>query len=63
MTRLPEAIEQAQSTRQDSLRVKLIPFFDRYGIIVVIIAIGLVLTILEPEYFLTWRNLTNVTRQ
>lgn len=63
MTRLPEAIEQTQSTRQDSLRVKLIPFVDRYGIILVVMAMGLVLTILEPEVFLTWRNLTNVTRQ
>ncbi len=63
MTRLPEVIEQTKSTRQGSLRVKLIPFVDRYGIILVVIAMGIVLTILEPEVFLTWRNLTNVTRQ
>jgi ribose transport system permease protein len=63
MTKVPEAIEQTQSTRQDSLRVKLIPFVDRFGIILVVIAMGIALTILEPEFFLTWRNLTNVTRQ
>lgn len=49
--------------REESLRVRLIPFLDRYGIIFVVLVMGAVLTMLEPEYFLTWRNLTNVTRQ
>ena len=52
-----------QHTRENSLRVRLIPFIDRFGIILVVFAMGTVLHILEPEYFLTWRNLTNVTRQ
>jgi ribose transport system permease protein len=63
MTGLPRTAEQTQSAREDSLRIRLIPFIDRYGIILVVVAMGLVLTILEPEFFLTWRNLTNVTRQ
>ena len=63
MTRSIELSEQVQSAREDSPRVKLILFLDRYGIILVVLAMGLVLTILEPKYFLTWRNLTNVTRQ
>ena len=63
MTRLPDIIEPTQSAREDSLKVKLIPILDRYGIILVVVAMGLVLTILEPEFFLTWRNLSNVTRQ
>ncbi len=66
MTELPNTSEQeqaAQTARETSLRVKIIPFLDKYGIILVVLGMGIVLNFLEPEYFLTWRNLTNVTRQ
>ena len=49
--------------REQSLRVRLIPFIDRFGIVFVVIGMMAVLAYLEPEVFLTWRNLTNVTRQ
>lgn len=52
-----------QSEREQSLRVRLIPYIDRFGIVVVVIGMMAALTYLQPEVFLTWRNLTNVTRQ
>jgi ribose transport system permease protein len=45
------------------LRVRLIPFLDRYGILLVILLICLVLYALQPEVFLTWRNITNIFKQ
>lgn len=51
------------SEREQSLRVRLIPIIDRFGIVFVVIGMMAILTYLEPDVFLTWRNLTNVTRQ
>lgn len=34
-----------------------------YGILIVVLAMAVVLTILQPEYFLSMQNLTNVLRQ
>ena len=34
-----------------------------YGIMIVVVAMGVVLTILQPEYFLSAQNLTNIIRQ
>jgi len=63
MAKRPEVSEERESERHGSLRVRIIPFVDRYGIILVVVAMGLVLTLLKPDVFFTWRNLTNVTRQ
>ncbi len=46
-----------------TLRVKLIPFLDRFGILIVILLIGLVMYALQPEVFFTWRNITNIFKQ
>lgn len=46
-----------------SLRVRLIPFLDRYGILLVILLMGLVLYALQPDVFLSWRNVTNIFKQ
>jgi len=46
-----------------SLRVRLIPLFDRYGILIVIAFIGLVLYISQPDVFLSWRNIANIFKQ
>lgn len=46
-----------------SLRVRLIPILDRYGILLVILIIGIALYALQPDVFLTWRNITNIFRQ
>ena len=45
------------------LRVKLIPFLDRFGILFVIVLIGLVMWALQPDVFFTWRNITNIFKQ
>jgi ribose transport system permease protein len=38
-------------------------FIERYGILIVVIAMMLLLYGLQPEYFLTVRNLTNILKQ
>ncbi len=45
------------------LRVRLIPFLDRFGILIVIVLIGLVMYALQPDVFFTWRNITNIFKQ
>ena len=50
-------------TDTDPLRVKLIPFLDRFGILIVIALIGLVMYALQPDVFLSWRNITNIFKQ
>lgn len=47
----------------EPLRVKLIPFLDRYGILVVIFVMCVVLWALQPDVFFTWRNITNIFKQ
>ncbi|HUL10011.1 MAG TPA: ABC transporter permease [Candidatus Acidoferrum sp.] len=44
-------------------RLRLIPVLDRYGILLVILLMCLVLYALQPEVFLTWRNIANVFKQ
>ena len=34
-----------------------------YGILLVVVAMGVILTIIQPEYFLSMQNLTNILRQ
>ena len=48
---------------QDSTFVKLIPFFEKYGILLLILIMVTVLHILQPDVFLSWRNITNVFKQ
>ena len=45
------------------LRVRLIPYLDRYGILIVIIVICAVMWALQPDVFLSWRNITNIFKQ
>jgi ribose transport system permease protein len=44
-------------------RLRLIPILDRYGILLVILLMCLVLYALQPEVFFTWRNVANVFKQ
>jgi ribose transport system permease protein len=44
-------------------RLRLIPVLDRYGILLVILLMCLVLYALQPEVFFTWRNVANVFKQ
>ncbi|MFQ5622710.1 MAG: ABC transporter permease [Paracoccaceae bacterium] len=45
------------------LGVRLIPFFDRFGILIVILLIGFAMWALQPDVFFTWRNITNIFKQ
>lgn len=51
--------DTANKTRNAMLTALL----DRYGILLVILVLGMILHISQPEAFLTWRNLTNVLTQ
>ncbi len=44
-------------------QINLARFLERYGILLVVIAMMLLLYALQPEYFLTARNLTNILKQ
>ncbi len=48
---------------KDSLYLKLIPYFDRYGILLLLLIMIVVMHFLQPDVFLSWRNVTNVFKQ
>jgi len=62
MTASDDTAAPAAEERPD-WRQRLIPLFDRYGILLVILLMCLVLYALQPEVFLTWRNIANVFKQ
>ena len=47
----------------DPLRVRLMPILDRYGILLVIVMMCAVMWALQPDVFLSWRNITNIFKQ
>ena len=47
----------------ESLHLKLIPYFEKYGILLLLVLMILVMHILQPDVFLSWRNVTNVFKQ
>jgi ribose/xylose/arabinose/galactoside ABC-type transport system permease subunit len=53
----------SMTNRERSLRVRLIPYLDSYGIIILVAVMVIVLQILRPEVFLSWTNVTNIFRQ
>jgi ribose/xylose/arabinose/galactoside ABC-type transport system permease subunit len=57
------ATEASETRREESLSIKLIPFIDRYGVLLVVLVMGFASYLLEPEVFLTWRNIGNIFRQ
>ena len=52
-----------QNKKKDSLHLKLIPYFDKYGILILLVLMIVVMQILQPDVFLSWRNVTNVFKQ
>ena len=52
-----------QNKKKDSLHLKLIPYFDKYGILIILVLMIVVMQILQPDVFLSWRNVTNVFKQ
>lgn len=53
----------SETNREESLRVRLIPFVDRYGVLLLVLMMGIVSYLLEPKVFLTWGNISNIFRQ
>ena len=48
---------------KDSLYLKLIPYFEKYGILLLLVIMIVVMHFLQPDVFLSWRNVTNVFKQ
>ena len=42
--------------KDQSLFLKLIPYLDRYGILILLLLMIIALHIMQPEVFLSWRN-------
>jgi ribose/xylose/arabinose/galactoside ABC-type transport system permease subunit len=53
----------AEPRREESLPIRLIPFIDRYGVLLLVLVMGFVSYLLEPEVFLSWGNIGNIFRQ
>src|SRR5438552_19004740 len=53
----------AETRREESLPIRLIPFIDRYGVLLLVLVMGVVSYLLEPEVFLSWGNIGNIFRQ
>ena len=56
-------VSPGEEADTDTLRVKVMPFLDRFGILIVILVMCLVMWALQPDVFLTWRNVTNIFKQ
>ena len=54
---------EEKEKKKDSLHLKLIPYFDKYGILLLLVLMIVVMQILQPDVFLSWRNVTNVFKQ
>ncbi len=48
---------------KESLYLKLIPYFEKYGILLLLVIMIVVMHFLQPDVFLSWRNVTNVFKQ
>lgn len=53
----------SETARERSLRVRLIPYIDRFGILFIVLLMIAVGVITQPDVFLTWRNLSNIPGQ
>jgi ribose/xylose/arabinose/galactoside ABC-type transport system permease subunit len=49
--------------KDQSFFLKLIPYLDKYGILILLLLMILALHIMQPDVFLSWRNVTNVFKQ
>lgn len=59
--RVPTVPRPAPSQRAGRLR--LVEIGDRFGVVLILVGMAVVLTILEPRYFPTYQNLSNIARQ
>ena len=54
---------EEKDNKKDSLYLKLMPYIEKYGILLLLVLMILVMHILQPDVFLSWRNVTNVFKQ
>ena len=54
---------EEKDNKKDSLYIKLMPYIEKYGILLLLVLMILVMHILQPDVFLSWRNVTNVFKQ
>ena len=56
-------MDNKKEVKKESLFLKAIPYFDKYGILILLLIMIIALHIMQPEVFLSWRNITNVFKQ
>ena len=49
--------------KKESIFLKTIPYLDKYGILILLFLMVLALHIMQPDVFLSWRNITNIFKQ
>ena len=54
---------ETKQNKKHSLFLKAIPYFDKYGILLLLFIMIVALHFMQPEVFLSWRNITNVFKQ
>ena len=54
---------EEKDNKKESLYLKLMPYIEKYGILLLLVLMILVMHILQPDVFLSWRNVTNVFKQ
>lgn len=60
---MTEAAADIARAPRDSLLIRLIPFVDRYGVLLLVLGMATLSYLLQPDVFLTWNNVTNIFRQ
>jgi ribose/xylose/arabinose/galactoside ABC-type transport system permease subunit len=55
--------ETVPEIRRTALSIRLMPYVDRFGVLALVLILGFVSYLLEPEVFLTWGNISNIFRQ
>jgi len=55
--------ETSAELASENLTAKISIILDSYGILLLIALMMIILHILQPDVFFTWRNLTNVFKQ
>ena len=54
---------ETKEDKKQNIFLKAIPYFDKYGILLLLFLMIAALHFLQPEVFLSWRNVTNVFKQ
>jgi len=55
-------MKKSNSKNQDFF-LKMIPYLDKYGILLLLFIMMFALTLMQPDVFLSWRNIINIFKQ